>query len=102
MIMVSGWQLMLMERWTADIEASPPASVGPWDNVLAVVYRKLRKDKHEIESLNRHVDSIMMAAEALHDGAITLDESMLLLWSHKTARPEARRGGKEGIRTCRS
>lgn len=85
MILVSGWQLMLMERWTADIEAPPPASVGPWDNVLAVVYRKLRKDKHEIESLNRHVDSIMMAAEALPDGAITLDESMLLIWSNKTA-----------------
>ena len=85
MILVSARQLVQIERWTADIESPPPPSVGPWDNVLATIYRKLRKDKHEIETLNGHVDSIMLAAEALPDGAITLDESMQLIWSNKTA-----------------
>ncbi|NYT58055.1 phosphate regulon sensor histidine kinase PhoR [Alcaligenaceae bacterium] len=85
MILVSGRQLMLIQRWTADTDASPPHSVGPWDDILSVIYRKLRKDKHEITELNRHVDSIMLAAEALPDGAITLDEAMLLTWCNKTA-----------------
>lgn len=85
MILISGWQLALIERWTASIEAPPPPSVGPWDNILATIYRKLRKDKHEIDSLNRYVDSIMLAAEALPDGAITLDESMHLIWGNKMA-----------------
>src|SRR5690606_27040051 len=85
MILVSGWQLALIERWTANIEAPPPPSVGPWDNVLAIAYRKLRKDRHEIDSRNRHVDSIMLAAEALPDGAIPLDESMHLIWGNRMA-----------------
>src|SRR5690606_32060723 len=70
MILISGRQLMQIQRWTADTDASPPHSVGPWDNILSVIYRRLRKDKHEISELNRHVDSIMLAAEALPDGAI--------------------------------
>ncbi len=85
MILVSGWQLSLIQRWTTNLENPPPPSAGPWDNILATVYRKLRKDRHEIDSLNRHVDGIMLAAEALPDGAITLDESMLLTWCNQTA-----------------
>ncbi len=85
MIFVSAFQLTLIKRWVKNIDAPPPPSVGPWDEVLAPIYRQLRKDKQEIETLNRHVDGIMLAAEALPDGAITLNESMHLTWCNQTA-----------------
>lgn len=85
MILVSGVQLSRISKWVRNIEDPPPPSVGPWDEVLAPIYRKLRKDRQEIEMLNRHVDGIMLAAEALPDGAITLDESMQLTWCNQTA-----------------
>ncbi|RTZ39767.1 phosphate regulon sensor histidine kinase PhoR [Candidimonas sp. SYP-B2681] len=85
MIFVSAFQLTLIKRWVKNIDAPPPPSVGPWDEVLAPVYRHLRKDKQEIETLNRHVDGIMLAAEALPDGAITLNEAMQLTWCNQTA-----------------
>ena len=59
--------------------------MGPWDDILAQVYRSLRQNRHEIDQLNRHVDGIMLAAEALPDGAITLDESMAITWCNQTA-----------------
>ncbi|HWK71812.1 MAG TPA: phosphate regulon sensor histidine kinase PhoR [Burkholderiaceae bacterium] len=85
MILVSGVQLSRIGRWVADIDAPPPPSVGPWDEILAPIYRKLRKDKQDLALLNRHVDGIMLAAEALPDGAITLDEAMHLTWCNQTA-----------------
>ncbi|HUH58472.1 MAG TPA: phosphate regulon sensor histidine kinase PhoR [Candidimonas sp.] len=85
MILVSGLQLSRISRWVKNIELPPPASVGPWDEVLAPIYRKLRSNHQEIESLTRQVDSIMLAAEALPDGAITLNEAMQLTWCNQMA-----------------
>src|SRR5690606_15687375 len=85
MILVSGWQLSRIQSWIKNINGPPPPSVGPWDEILAPIYRQLRKNQQEITALNRHVDGIMLAAEALPDGAITLDESMLLSWCNQTA-----------------
>src|SRR5690606_33166621 len=76
MILVSGVQLSQIARWVKNIDEPPPPSVGPWDEVLAPIYRKLRANRREIDELNRNVESIMLAAEALPDGAITLDEEM--------------------------
>lgn len=85
MIMVSALQLSRIAKWVKNIEAPPPPSVGPWDEILAPIYRKLRKDTQTIAELNRHVDGIMLAAEALPDGAITLNEAMQLTWCNQTA-----------------
>jgi len=85
MIMVSALQLSRIAKWVKDIDAPPPPSVGPWDEILAPIYRKLRKDRQDIDELNKHVDGIMLAAEALPDGAITLDEGMRLTWCNQTA-----------------
>lgn len=85
MILVSGRQLSHISKWVTNIEAPPPPSVGPWDEVLAPIYRKLRQDKQEIDLLTRQVDAIMLAAEALPDGAIALNESMQLTWCNQTA-----------------
>ncbi|MDX3894748.1 phosphate regulon sensor histidine kinase PhoR [Pusillimonas sp.] len=85
MILVSGVQLSQISRWVKNIDEPPPPSVGPWDEVLAPIYRKLRANRLEIDELNRNVDSIMLAAGALPDGAITLDEEMAVTWCNPVA-----------------
>lgn len=85
MILISGLQLSRISKWVRNIEAPPPPSVGPWDEVLAPIYRQLRKNRQEIDLLNKNVDSIMLAAEALPDGAITLNAAMQLTWCNQTA-----------------
>lgn len=85
MILVSGVQLHQISKWVKNINDPPPPSVGPWDEVLAPIYRQLRRDRNEIDELNRHLDSIMLAASALPDGAITLDEEMAVTWCNPVA-----------------
>lgn len=85
MVLVSGKQHHKIEKWARDVSASPPASVGPWDDVLAPIYRELKHNREAIQSLNRQLDGIMMAAEALPDGAVTLDDAMTVQWCNKSA-----------------
>lgn len=85
MVLASGNQHHKIEKWARDVSASPPASVGPWDDVLAPIYRQLKQNREGIKSLNRQLDGIMMAAEALPDGAVTLSESMTVQWCNKSA-----------------
>ncbi len=85
MVLVSGAHVSRIQKWTRNLNDPPPPSIGPWDAILAPVYRQLRRDRQEILDLNRHVDGIMMAAEALPDGAITLNTDMELQWCNQTA-----------------
>jgi two-component system phosphate regulon sensor histidine kinase PhoR len=85
MTVVSGVQMAQISRWVRNLDAPPPPSVGPWNDLLAPIYRRLKKDREQIADLNRHVDAIMMAAEALPDGAITLDAGMNVTWCNQTA-----------------
>lgn len=85
MIIISGLQLSRISTWVKNIGNPPPPSVGPWNEVLALIYRQLRKNKLEIDQLTHHVDRIMLAAEALPDGAITLNEEMAVSWCNQTA-----------------
>ncbi|HRL22267.1 MAG TPA: phosphate regulon sensor histidine kinase PhoR [Alcaligenes sp.] len=85
MVLVSGAHVSRIQKWTRNLNDPPPPSIGPWDAILAPVYRQLRRDRQEILDLNRHVDGIMMAAEALPDGAITLNAEMELQWCNQTA-----------------
>ncbi len=89
MVLASGLQLSRIAQWVKNIDAPPPAAIGPWDEILAPIYRQLRKNKQDITLLNQHVDGIMLAAEALPDGAITLNESMHLTWCNQTASEHA-------------
>lgn len=86
MILVSGAQLSRVSRWADDIESPPPVSVGPWDNVLSQIYRKLRKDRQQIAKLQLDIQRMLEAAEALPDGAATLDGQMQLTWCNRSAR----------------
>jgi len=85
MILISGLQLSQIKKWVRNLEAPPPPSIGPWDEILAPIYRKLRANRQEIDELQRNVDRIMLAAGALPDGAITLDEEMNVTWCNPMA-----------------
>lgn len=86
MVLVSGRQISLVTRWARNIESAPPASVGPWDDILSLIYRKLRADRETIARLQGDMQRMLEAAEALPDGAVTLDGQMNLTWSNRSAR----------------
>ena len=86
MVLVSGSQVSRVIRWARDIESAPPPAVGPWDDILSLVYRKLRDDRRHIEQLEFDMQRMLEAAEALPDGAVTLDGQMQLTWCNRSAR----------------
>lgn len=85
MVLISGNQHHKFQRWVRDLNVPPPPSMGPWDDVLAPIYRKLKQNRIDLQTLNRHLEGIMMAAEALPDGAVTLDQNMNVQWCNQTA-----------------
>ncbi len=85
MVLVNGMYVSRIARWVKDLEQPPPPTVGPWDNILSPIYRQLRRDRQELVELDRQVNAIMMAAEALPDGAVTLNTDMELQWCNRTA-----------------
>jgi len=98
MLLMRGAQLTRISRWSRDVDAPPPPSPGPWDDVLAPVYRRLRGYRQEVAVLKRDMDSLLLAGEALPDGVITLNADMAVVWSNQTAndhlglRPDTDRG----------
>lgn len=85
MVLISGRQHQKIKLWVRDLNAAPPVSAGPWDDVLAPIYRKIKQDRINLQTLNYHLDGIMMAAEALPEGAVTLDKAMTIQWCNQTA-----------------
>jgi len=85
MLLIRGAQLARISAWSRDVDAPPPPSLGPWDDVLAPVYRRLRGYRQEVAACNRHLDSLLLAAEALPDGVVTLDADMAVTWCNQTA-----------------
>ncbi|HEX7387029.1 MAG TPA: phosphate regulon sensor histidine kinase PhoR [Castellaniella sp.] len=85
MVIVSGLQLSRIAHWVRNIDAPPPPSVGPWDEVLAPIYRKLKQNRLELQERSRNFHRVLLAAEALPDGALTLAPDKSLLWCNQTA-----------------
>lgn len=85
MILVSANQLKKIQLWVKNLDAPPPPSVGPWDDVLAPIYRRLKQNRLEIYNQDQHIEGMMMAAEALPAGAVTLDKDMHIQWCNKSA-----------------
>uniref|UniRef100_UPI00334165C2 phosphate regulon sensor histidine kinase PhoR n=1 Tax=Castellaniella defragrans TaxID=75697 RepID=UPI00334165C2 len=85
MVLASGWQLSRVARWVRNIDDPPPPSVGPWDEVLAPIYRKLKQNRLELQERTHSFERMLLAAEALPDGALTLDQDLSLLWCNQTA-----------------
>jgi len=98
MLLLRAAQLARISAWSRDVDAPPPPSLGPWDDVLAPVYRRLRGYREELTNLAHRLDGVLLAAEALPDGVATLDADMALTWCNQTAcehlglHPETDRG----------
>ena len=86
MVLVSGRQVSQVTHWAQNTESPPPASVGPWDDILSRIYRKLRSDRQIIDQQQADMQRMLEAAEALPDGAVTLDGDMQLTWCNRSAR----------------
>lgn len=85
MVLVSGLQLSRISRWVRTIDEPPPPSVGPWDEVLAPIYRKLKQNRLDLQDRTRSFQRALLAAEALPDGALTLAPDKSLQWCNQAA-----------------
>lgn len=85
MVLASSLQLTRLARWVRHIDEPPPPSVGPWDEILAPIYRKLKQNRLDLQERSRNFHRALLAAEALPDGALTLAPDKSLLWCNQTA-----------------
>jgi len=85
MLLARGVQLARIRAWSRDVDAPPPAALGPWDDVLAPVYRKLRGYRQELAARAQQLDDLLLAGQALPDGVITLDADMAVALCNQTA-----------------
>lgn len=85
MVLASGLQLSRISRWVRTIDEPPPPSVGPWDEILAPIYRKLKQNRLDLQERSRNFQRALLAAEALPDGALTLSPDKSLLWCNQIA-----------------
>lgn len=84
-VLLGANQLKKIQRWVKNLDTPPPPSVGPWDEILAPIYRKLKQNRLEIHTQDQHIEGMMMAAEALPAGAVTLDKELHIQWCNKSA-----------------
>jgi len=85
MLLLDKKQFARIAAWSSNVDAPPPPALGAWDAILALVYRRLRTYRHEIAHLNQHLNGMLLAAEALPDGMVTLDAAMAVTWCNQTA-----------------
>lgn len=86
MLLWRSWRLHLVSRWAHDPESAPPAAVGPWDDILAPLYRYTRARARELAETRDTMQSMLAAAQALPDGVVTLNEDFQIDWANRMAR----------------
>ncbi|AOB28571.1 MULTISPECIES: phosphate regulon sensor histidine kinase PhoR [Bordetella] len=86
MLLWRSWRLHLVSRWAHDPESAPPAAVGPWDDILAPLYRYTRARARELAETREAMQSMLAAAQALPDGVVTLNEDFQIDWANRMAR----------------
>lgn len=79
-------RLARVAAWAADPTAAPPAAVGQWDDVLAPLYRYTRQQTRELNDAREALRSMLAAAQALPDGAVTLNSELHIDWCNQVAR----------------
>jgi|TARA_B110000503_G_scaffold140889_1_gene232969 two-component system, OmpR family, phosphate regulon sensor histidine kinase PhoR len=62
-----------------------PNGTGVWINIFAKIYRSYREQKKSKTQLTTTLDHFIMAAEAMNDGIVAINESNEILWSNKKA-----------------
>jgi len=72
-------------RWLLSPEENPPANVGPWDDVVAALYRRIRDQVATIQELEETSTSAMAAGQALPVGVVTLTTDLQIRWFNLAA-----------------
>ncbi|KXJ65303.1 PAS domain-containing sensor histidine kinase [Achromobacter xylosoxidans] len=86
MLLWRSWRLSLVSKWANHPDSAPPASVGPWDDILAPLYRYTRARARELAETRDTMQGMLAAAQALPDGAVTLNEDFQIDWCNRMAR----------------
>lgn len=90
-------QAVRVANWLVDIDADPPADVGPWDDLTAELYHHSRQQKSLIAELQQTNDAFMSAAMALPIGAITLNKDFQIRWFNPAAETQLHLKVKQDI-----
>lgn len=86
MLFWRSWRLRAVSHWAHHPETAPPASVGPWDDILAPLYRYTRARARDLAEARATMQSMLSAAQALPDGVVTLNEEFHIEWCNRVAR----------------
>jgi len=86
MLFWRSWRLRAVSHWAHHPDTSPPASVGPWDDILAPLYRYTRARARELAETRGTMQGMLAAAQALPDGVVTLNEDFQIEWCNRVAR----------------
>ena len=72
-------------RWLVSPNDEPPANVGPWDDVVAALYRRLRDQVATIQELEETSTGAMAAGQALPIGVVVLNTELQIRWFNHAA-----------------
>lgn len=78
-------RLQRVARWAHDPASTPPATIGPWDDILAPLYRYTRTQARELAETRAAMQGMFAAAQALPDGAVTLNQDFQIDWCNRVA-----------------
>ncbi len=82
------WQARQSARvaaWAHHPQTDPPADLGPWDDMVASLYRYMRRQSEAINEMEESNTAIMSAAHALPLGAVTLNKDFQIRWFNAAA-----------------
>ncbi len=71
--------------WIMSPDSEPPADVGPWDDVVAALYRRIRDQVATIQELEETSTGAMAAGQALPVGVVTLTTDLQIRWFNLAA-----------------
>jgi two-component system phosphate regulon sensor histidine kinase PhoR len=72
-------------RWILSPEDEPPVAAGPWDDVVAALYRRIRDQIATIQELEETSAGAMAAGQALPVGVVTLTTDLQIRWFNLAA-----------------
>ena len=78
-------QAARVARWMTSPKDTPPAEVGPWDDAVAALYRRLRDQFATIEALEETSNGAMAAGQALPVGVVTVTSELQIRWFNRAA-----------------
>ncbi len=79
------FNLARVARWARNPDTPPPASTGSLDEIVAVLYRQRRAQARELAESQDSMQGMLAAAQALPDGAVTMDADFHIDWCNRVA-----------------